>query len=88
MFSSRCALALVALFCALANAREFQFQNNLPGEVWIGCLGNAGHAALNNGGWKLGRGQRVSKENKLQVLKGIKNAVLCSVFQYIILRWI
>lgn len=68
MYCSKGALALVVvLFVCSARAREFQFLNNLPGEVWIGSLGNANKPPLNNGGWRLGAGQRVSFTIKLLI---------------------
>lgn len=52
-------VVLVFAICTGVQAREFQFLNNLPGEVWIGCQGNPGHEHLNGGGWKLAAGQWV-----------------------------
>lgn len=51
---------LLASSLQVINAREFQFLNKLPGEVWVGCQGNPDHANLNNGGWILPAGERMS----------------------------
>lgn len=38
---------------AMASAVDFEIQNNLPGAIWVGILGNGGKAPLANGGFVL-----------------------------------
>jgi hypothetical protein len=58
-------MAFVLLFAiltvGLANARNFNLQNNLGYTVWIGILGNDNMGQPENGGFALNNGESVSK---------------------------
>ncbi|CAG2061039.1 unnamed protein product [Timema podura] len=53
-------ILLVTLLVRGLEGRTFEIYNNYKEDVWVGTLGNNGMAAPNNGGFKLGRGERTT----------------------------
>lgn len=71
-------IIFVSIFITTSHAVRFQIKNNLPGQIWVGILGNGGKPALAQGGFKLAAHAEVifTFDNKYLLIQIVVNKYL------------